>query len=166
MRKAFTRALLLAFVLATGVGVVAANGANYDDGAAAHRAKDYTRARQIWTPLALQGDPRAQYALGRMHEKAQGVDRDFEEALRWYRKSADQGHADSQYRIAVAYSFGLGGVIKDDATAAKWLHRAAENGHRKSQRLLARAYESGELGITPDDKKARHWKALAEGKKR
>jgi TPR repeat protein len=166
MPRVLLNVLMLVVALATAPGIVVANGDSYEDGAAALRAKDYPRARLIWSALALQGDPRAQYSLGRMYEKAQGVDRDFEEALRWYRKSADQGHADSQYRVAVAYSFGLGGVIKDDATAAKWLHRAAENGHRKSQRLLARAYESGELGITPDEKKAKHWKTLAEGKKR
>jgi TPR repeat protein len=134
----------------------------YEDGKAAYKAGDYVRARQIWTPLAMQGNSRAQHSLGQMYERAQGVDRDLEEALRWYRRAAEQGHALSQYRVAVAYAFGLGGVLKDDATAVRWVHRAAENGHRKSQQILARVYETGELGVTRDERKAKYWKEMSE----
>lgn len=138
----------------------------YEQGAAAQAAGDFARARQIWMPLALRGEAPAQYSLGRLYEKGLGTDRNYDEALRWYRRAAEQNHADAQYRVAVAYAFGAGGVSKDETQAAKWLQRAAENGHVKSQKMLARAYQTGELGIRPDAKKAEYWNARAQGRKR
>jgi TPR repeat protein len=162
------RALLPAAVLLL-AGLLPISGAHaageYERGKQAYKASDYASARQIWMPLALRGETRAQYSIGLLYEKGQGVEQDLSTALSWYRKAAEQNHADSQHRMAVAYAYGLGGLIKDDATAVKWLHKAASNGHRKSQRLLARIYETGELGVTPDPGKARQWSNLSTTKK-
>jgi TPR repeat protein len=42
-------------------------------------------------PLAEQGDDSAQYNLGVMYEKGQGVLQDYEESVKWYRKAARKG---------------------------------------------------------------------------
>jgi hypothetical protein len=138
---------------------------DYERGKQAHKASDFASARQLWMPLALRGEARAQYSVGQLYEKGQGVEQDLATAMSWYRKAAEQNHAESQHRVAVAYAYGLGGLIKDDGTAVRWLHRAAGNGHRKSQRLLARIYETGELGVTPDPGKARHWSSQSAPKR-
>jgi hypothetical protein len=142
-----------------------AHAGDYERGKQAYKLGDYVVARQLWMPLALRGEARAQYSVGQLYEKGQGVDQDLSTALSWYRKAAEQNHAKSQYTVAVAYAYGLGGVIKDDDTAVKWLHRAAGNGHRKAQQLLARIYQTGELGVTPDPGKARHWSSLSAPKR-
>jgi len=36
------------------------------------------------------GDANAQYDLGGMYEEGQGVEQNYEVALKWYRKAADQ----------------------------------------------------------------------------
>lgn len=36
-----------------------------------------------------------------------GVEKDHAEAMRWFRKSADQGHAHSAYNLAVGHMQGL-----------------------------------------------------------
>lgn len=42
---------------------------------------------------AKKGDPEAQYNLGVMYENGNGVKQNYEEAIKWYRKAADQGLA-------------------------------------------------------------------------
>jgi TonB family protein len=45
------------------------------------------------------GHAPAQFALGRRYEKGDGVTSDVEEALRWYRKAADQGNVFAIQRL-------------------------------------------------------------------
>lgn len=57
---------------------------------------------------AVLGDARAQFKLARAYDKIEGVEcvkLDYEEATRWYRKSAEQGYAKAQYNLGVAYFF-------------------------------------------------------------
>ncbi len=125
-------------------------------GAKAFDAGQYARAHELWEPLAENGDIRAQYAIGRMYEKGRGVERNFETAIRWYRKAAEHGHADSEYRIAVGYAYGLG-VKRDESKALSWLRRAANHGQKRAQKVLAQAYEEGRLGLKADPEQAKYW---------
>ena len=45
---------------------------------------------------AVQGDAKAQYYLGFMYYKGQGVEQDFSQAKLWFEKAAAQGHAGSK----------------------------------------------------------------------
>ena len=45
---------------------------------------------------AEQGDASAQYNLGVMYDRGDGVDQDYQEALKWYRLAAKQGNAEAQ----------------------------------------------------------------------
>ena len=42
---------------------------------------------------AEKGDARAQFSLGNMYREGEGVPKDATEAVKWYRKSAEQGVA-------------------------------------------------------------------------
>ncbi|MCR4302078.1 MAG: sel1 repeat family protein [Sulfuricaulis sp.] len=125
-------------------------------GSKAYQAGQYARARELWQPLAENGNIHAQYAIGRMHEKGNGVERNFETAISWYRKAAEHGHADSEYRIAVGYAYGLG-VKRDEAEGLAWLRRAANHGQKRAQKVLAQAYEEGRLGLKADPELAKYW---------
>ncbi len=48
-------------------------------------------------------------------------------SVKWYRKAAEQGHADAQGRVGVHYYLGEG-VLKDDVAAFVWFNLAAFNG--------------------------------------
>lgn len=128
----------------------------FQSGTSALDAGQYAKARELWLPLAENGDVRAQYALGRLYEKGKGVERDFAQAFVWYRKAAEKGHADSEYRLAVGYAYGLG-IQKDEGEALSWLRKAANNGQKRAQKVLAQAYEEGRLGLTADPKQAKYW---------
>ena len=49
----------------------------------------------------------------------QGLPKDYVEAVRWYRKSAEQGDANAQYSFSFAYHEGKG-VPQDDSESAQW----------------------------------------------
>lgn len=45
-------------------------------------------------------------------------------AAEWYRKAADQGHAEAQFKLGKMYATG-NGVEKDEGKAAEWHRKAA-----------------------------------------
>lgn len=87
---------------------------------------------------AKDGDPEAQFYLGRRYYKGQGVPQDNVEGAKWSRKAAEQGHADAQLALGLT---GLG-VPQDYAEAVKWYRLAAEQGDAAAQSNLGfmRAY--------------------------
>jgi len=65
----------------------------------------------------------AQFSLGVMYDKGQGVKQDYAEAVKWYRKAAELGSSASQFNLGVMYSNGQG-VLKSGAAAADWYYKA------------------------------------------
>ena len=66
-----------------------------------------------------------------------GKDRDYSEALKWYRKAAEQGISSAQYNLGRMYEKGRG-VLKDKNEALKWYKQAAEKGNADAQKALQR----------------------------
>lgn len=58
-----------------------------------YRAGLYDRAYELWLEDAEKGNAHAQYAIGVMHERGQGVEKDGIEAARWLARAAAQGYA-------------------------------------------------------------------------
>ena len=50
------------------------------------------------------------------------------EAIKWYRKAAEQGDPDAQFHLGLCYDEGCG-VPENKAEAIKWFQKAAEQGH-------------------------------------
>jgi soluble lytic murein transglycosylase-like protein len=86
---------------------------------------------------AVAADATAQFALAARYENAEGLPRDYGQALSLYCDAAQQGHADAALSIAWMYLNGRG-VARDDGIAAAWLRLAAESGHPLALRLLER----------------------------
>jgi FOG: TPR repeat, SEL1 subfamily len=70
-------------------------------------------------------------------------------------QASDQGNAEAQYSLAVAYAHGHG-IAKDLEQAFHWYGEAAKQGHAKAQYSLAAAYAKGD-GIERDFEQAFHW---------
>ena len=79
-------------------------------------------------------DAEAQFALGNAYCTGDGVEQDFEAAVEWFRKAAEQGLAEAQFNLWVCYSGK--GAAKNLEEAAKWLRKAAEQGLAKAQLVL------------------------------
>ena len=109
-------------------------------GLEATKRGDYQTAFKLWLPLAEQGDASAQFNLGLMYDKGQGVKQDDVEAVKWYRQAAEQGYAKAQYNLGVKYYQGEG-VRQDKGQAKEWFGKACQNGNQNGcdnyQRLKA-----------------------------
>src|SRR6266576_2632948 len=75
---------------------------------------------------ADKGDAKAQYELGRaFFSGTLGVAKDEAEAVKWFRKAAEQNAAGDQDLFGVLYAKSQG-VAKNKAEAVKWYRKAAE----------------------------------------
>lgn len=106
-------------------------------------------------------DADALYQKGRAYHYGDGVRQDYAEAVRWYRKAAEEGHATAQCALGNRYSFGEG-VPQDYAQAVHWYRKAAEQGQANAQYNLAFYYEKGR-GVPQDYEQAAHWYRKAAG---
>jgi TPR repeat protein len=128
MNKKLTFLLSLTFLFLFSGSV---NGGDLLDGWGAYKNNDYKKAYKLWLPLAEQGNVTAQYNLGHMYEKGQGVPQDYKEAVRLYRLSAEQGDVDAQLKLGVSYGMGRG-VPKDYALAHMWWNLSGSNGNKEA----------------------------------
>ena len=104
---------------------------------------DVDEALEVWRPLAEQGNPAAQFNLGLMYEKGEGVTKDYQESARWYHKAAVQGYADAQLNLGTMYDEGRG-VPEDNQKAAQWYRAAARNGFDAAETNLKMMRHFGE----------------------
>ena len=76
---------------------------------------------------AIDGDADAQFELAGLYAEGDGVKQDLTEAVKWYRKAAEQGHDGAQFKLGLSYQNGKG-VPQSDTDAYIWLNISAENG--------------------------------------
>src|ERR1700747_1771839 len=67
----------------------------FDEGAAAYRAGNYQDAFKEWSVAAQQGDVDAQYNLGCLYVRGEGVPQTRAGAVDWLQRAADQGDVDA-----------------------------------------------------------------------
>jgi TPR repeat protein len=84
-------------------------------------------------------------------------------ALFRLRERAEQGEAEAQFKIGIAYRMGFG-FGPDSAEAARWYRKAAEQGNARAQFHLGIAYRLGD-GVDADPLVATEWltKAASRG---
>jgi TPR repeat protein len=139
------------------------NGLEYDHGEV---VRWYGKA-------AAQGYAKAQYNLGRYYGQGQseigkvvrgqsdlvwskiGIPKNPGEAVKWYRRAAENGHLLAQYEMGKIYHSGEG-VAKDQVEAFKWWLKAAEQGHATSRFNIGVMYFLGR-GTTKDFSEAARW---------
>jgi hypothetical protein len=95
------------------------------------------------TAEARTGDTGAQYDLGVIYAKGDGVAQDYARAVSWFREAAISGNVAAQYNLAIAYAQGHG-TPQDMVAAARWYRRAAEQGVVAAMVNFAILCESGQ----------------------
>ena len=91
---------------------------------------------------ATHGNERAQFYLGLMYTFGNGVEKNYANAAKCYRYSAQNGFKDAQLALGDAYAKGKG-VNKEWSEAANWYIKAACQGEAKAQFALGLIYEKG-----------------------
>lgn len=85
------------------------------------------------------------------------------EAVKWWRKAAEQGYPGAQYNLGVCLYFGEG-ISQNFSEAVKWYRKAAEQRHPGAQYCLGVCYYYGN-GVSEDKAEAVKWyrKAAEQG---
>lgn len=108
--------------------------ADRDTALHAYEHRDYATALKEWQLLADKGDAEAEFRLGSMSEKGEGVPATLSQAATWYRKAADQGFSKAQYALGKLYADGRG-ILQDFVEAHKWLYLASASGELEAAKL-------------------------------
>lgn len=115
-------------------------------GIRAYQAWDFIRALHEFYGLSQEGVADAQYYLGIMFAKGQGVPRDPVQADTWLARAADGGSREAQF--AYASMLWQGDYLeRDRRKALRWYTAAAENEHAEAQYILGRLYAEGDAEL-------------------
>jgi TPR repeat protein len=99
---------------------------------------------------AMQGDVSAMYEVGEIYsEGSDEVEEDPVEAASWYRKAAEKGHSDGQYRYGDALYYGRG-VAEDEKESARWLRLSSRQGHSGAKDSYNARLEEGRFAYLLD----------------
>ena len=103
-----------------------------------------------------------QYELGKKFYNQ----KNYVDAVKYYRIAAGQGNMDAQYSLGYCYEFGQG-VEKDPKKAVKWYRKAAEQGEPCAQNNLGHCYYNGD-GVEKSYEEAVKWyqRAANQGSER
>ena len=112
--------------------------------------------------MAENGNIYAMYELGRFYDVDE-INRNYEEAVKWYRKAAEQGYAPAQNNLGDMYQYGRG-VMTNYYDAVQWYGKAAAQGLASAQNNLGNMY-CYDRGVTKNYEVAVRWyeKAATQG---
>lgn len=121
-------------------------------------AKDMPKppgAHVDWYKKAAEADNAdAQYVLGELYLKGDGVKRSFPAAAQMFRRAAEKGNlARAQYALGLLYQRGLG-VPKNDVEAVLWWQKAADQNFSAAITYVGIALLEGK-GIQKDEEASR-----------
>ena len=157
------RASGIACLLSVGLasGAIAETAAeDFEDAVYAFDIEAYPMAEDLLLPLAEGGDPLAQYVLAEVYvREKRGMMPSNPEALKWFRKAAENGVPEAQGFLGFLYEIGY--MPGDAADSAMWYRRAAEQGENSAQRALAIIYYEGREGVPRDPVQSYLWLSLA-----
>jgi len=120
----------------------------HEAAAALFEKGDYGRALDRYRELAERGSTYAQVFLGWMYHVGRGVEKDPDEAHRWYQRAADADSADGQFYLGI-----LQWEKENYRAAVEWLEKAASRGHLPALVRLGDLYLVG-AGVGVDRERA------------
>ena len=108
---------------------------------------------------ALRKGNTAQYFYGVCFAEGEGTPKNDAEAVKWYRKAAEQGLAQAQVELAICCQRGQG-TAKNAQEGVKWLKKAAVQSDAEAQFRLGVCYYNG-AGVGQNLSEALRWMRLA-----
>ena len=126
------------------MGAALPAGADVKAGVDAWARGDFPKAVAEWRPLAIAGDPDAQFNLAQAYKLGRGVPLDPALAESWFRKAAVQGHlqAEDNYGLALFQS-------GKKTEALPWLEKSVARGEPRTQLVLGTMLFNGD-GVARD----------------
>ena len=100
-----------------------------------------------WFDAIQEQDPLMQYACGCKFLEVKGIAPELtKEAVKWFRKAAEQGEARAQFMLSMCHFNGVG-ITQDKTEAVKWLQKADKQGHEEAKKALTEV--SKQKGVEP-----------------
>lgn len=124
------------------------------------------RGFALYKKAAELGYAKAQHIVADCYRFGLGTLKNGDEAVRWYRKAAEQDDLQSIYALEEFYMWGSYGLEKNTEKAVQMWHKAAETGDVIAQHSLGNLYLEG-LYVEPNREEAIKWyrKAAQQGYK-
>lgn len=114
--------------------------------------------------LADKGDAQAQYQVGFYYAAGDARVKskpDISTAVKYYRKAAEAGIPQAQYKLAYILEHGgnppFRSIKQNDKEAAEWYRKAAEKGVPEACYALAQFYKTERGGLTSDYREQFRW---------
>ena len=120
---------------------------DFQAGFSAYESGDFKTALKHFKPLSKQGDISSQRYLGNMYQHGFGISENYNQAIYWYTKSAEQGDMFAQYNLGE-----LNYTLENYQQAIYWLEKSAEQGSNSAQMSLGDIYYDGE-----NYREAKYW---------
>lgn len=123
---------------------------------------DYMQAMNWYKKLTVKGDIFAHKQIGNLYQRGNGVTRNYNEALRWYKIALEKTNIDQRevgmfYRvIGDLYYMGGFGILQNYGEAIKFHKLSADRGDADAMRRLSGMYRDGK-GIEKDENIANEW---------
>ena len=127
-------------IAAPAASKAAATAPTVKDGVDLWEAGNPQKAVSIWRPLALAGDPDAQFNLGQAYKLGRGVPTDLTQAEDWYRRAAKQGHLQAEDNLGLVLF-----TANRREEAMPFILRSAARGEPRAQYVLGTAHFNGDL---------------------
>ena len=124
----------------------------------AYKKGNFAEALRMFKAEAGRGDREAQFALGRIYEEGRAAEASPAMAETWYLKAAQQGHAASQYNLAVLLLNSRGRAVE----GIEWMRKSADSGSSRAMLTLGGMAING-TGMDKDPAEARRWLEKAAG---
>lgn len=120
-KKISSSMYLLLFSLSMASPVMAGEALDALDSA---RVGDYNQAAALIKPLAIDGNPQAQFNLALLYHSGAGMSQDEVAAVAWYHKAAENGSIQAQEFLAAGYEEGWFGLPRNTEMAKYWYKKA------------------------------------------
>ena len=140
--------------------MAAKSGHRLAEALVAYQAGAFDTAVTLWKRGAERGTTDAQYALGLVLLKGQGVKSNAKQSLQWFKIAAKAGNTAAMFNLGGMYWEGIG-TTADATMAVYWWNRAAEKRDPASQFNLGLAYYFGR-GVARNAAQATFWIQMAE----
>jgi uncharacterized protein len=125
-------------------------------GLAACAREDYVTAYRALAKAAAAGNAEGQYRFGVLHARGHGVLANPGDAIVWFRKAAEQGHAEAQYQMSLAALHGCSPVWYFD----HWYRAAAQHDKASAERNFALLFPNG-IDFPQNQGEALRWSLAA-----
>jgi len=157
MRKRNLVVFSACFLLFANAGLTTDKADVYYKGAIRlHGAENLEKVFDLYARSAEWGHAISQYNLAMMYSNGESVNVDYQQAVYWFKKSAQQGFPPAQHRLGEMYYFEKGGLPRDLDMAVALFEKGAQRNDPDAQMNLAMLYGTGE-GLSADPEKALFW---------